>query len=79
MIIHDYPFEKVGYIEQKEEKIPFCVRATSSLKKYKEPSYQSKMIGSIINGGIVDIFKISGNWGCLDDNSWIDLAHTKKL
>ena len=58
MIIHDYPFIKIGYIDESQNNESFCIKTTTSLQKYKEPSYTSKIVGSVANGAVLGILKV---------------------
>ena len=79
MLIHDNPFEQVGYIENIQP-ILFQVKVTHpSLRKRSGPSVDASEIGLITDQGVYDIFDTYSGWGQLEDGSWILLSFTSKI
>ena len=79
MLIHDNPFEHLGYIENTTEKL-FSVQVTHpSLRRRAEPSLAGKELGVITDNGIYNIINVHAEWGQLEDGSWIKLIYTKRI
>ena len=64
-----------------EEILPlFSVKVTHpSLRRRSTPEIAENVVGVITNRGIYEIYNVNGDWGQLQDNSWIMLQYTEKI
>lgn len=50
-----------------------------SLRRRSTPEIAENVVGVITDRGIYEIYKVNGDWGQLQDNSWIMLQYTEKI
>ena len=50
-----------------------------SLRRRAQPNINSPVVGLITDNNVYDIFELQGEWGRLNDGSWIMLSFTKKV
>lgn len=64
-----------------EEILPlFSVKVTHpSLRRRSTPEIAENVVGVITDRGIYEIYNVNGDWGQLQDNSWIMLKYTEKI
>ena len=64
-----------------EEILPlFSVKVTHpSLRRRSTPEIAENVVGVITDCGIYEIYNVNGDWGQLQDNSWIMLQYTEKI
>lgn len=63
--------------EEPEAKNYPKIRVISSrLRKRKDPSTNGEILGYITDQGTYQLININGEWGQLEDSSWIMLAYT---
>ena len=64
-----------------EEILPlFSVKITHpSLRRRSTPEIAENVVGVITDRGIYEIYNVNGDWGQLQDNSWIMLKYTEKI
>ena len=58
----------------------FSVKVTHpSLRRRSTPEIAENVVGVITDRGIYEIYNVNGDWGQLQDNSWIMLQYTEKI
>ena len=64
-----------------EEILPlFSVKVIHpSLRRRSTPEIAENVVGVITDCGIYEIYNVNGDWGQLQDNSWIMLKYTEKI
>lgn len=50
-----------------------------SLRRRSTPEIAENVVGVITDRGIYEIYNVNGDWGQLQDNSWIMLQYTEKI
>ena len=77
-MFYEYPFEHVGYIEDKSH-VLYQVKITHpSLRQREAPTKEAKVLGLITDQGVYNIIDEQNGWGQLEDNSWVMLTFTEK-
>lgn len=72
--------EEIEWQIQDVPAILFNVKVTHpSLRRRSTPEIAKNVVGIISDGGIYPIYDQNGDWGKLEDGTWIMLKYTEKI